>query len=210
MPPIHPPGGIAAGLDRAENGGRTAGDVSLPAPSAGGRRRIPRRRGGRLSLWRKKMHPRPPSGLPRSFAPFAKRRRRGEGGVKGGGATDAAFINMDDFGEGLGARPLLARRACDVPPSVPPRIGLSGCALRAAALAHRLAHVLGFPSVLCPSLAVYNGRPANSIRLVCSRLFWRGRQHPSRPWSCTCWRCLLASAPPEPYFALAIRLMLFS
>lgn len=91
-----------------------------------------------------------------------------------GGATDAAFINMDDFGEGLGARPLLARRACDVPPSVPPRIGLSGCALRAAALAHRLAHVLGFPSVLCPSLAVYNGRPANSIRLVCSRLFWRG------------------------------------
>lgn len=88
----------------------------------------------------------------------------------GGGATDAAFINMDDFGEGLGARPLLARRACDVPPSVPPRIGLSGCALGADALAHRLAHVLSFLSVLCPSLDDYNGRPANSIRLVCSRL----------------------------------------
>lgn len=50
----------------------------------------------------------------------------------GGGetTTDAAFINMDDFGEGLGARPLLTRRACQVPPSVPPRIGLSGCCSR--------------------------------------------------------------------------------
>lgn len=34
-----------------------------------------------------KMHPRPPSGLPRSFAPFAKR-RRGEGGVNGGGGNN--------------------------------------------------------------------------------------------------------------------------
>lgn len=180
--PHSPPWRHSGGFRPSRKWGRTAGDVSLPAPSAGGRRRIPRRRGGRLSLLRKNA---PSSAvwsasLLRSVCQKEEGRGRSEVCVCGGGetTTDAAFINMDDFGEGLGARPLLARRACQVPPSVPPtnwpfRLLLLLTGAR-----------LGFPSVLCPSLAAYNGRLAISIRLVCSRLERPAAPVPSRLVPC--------------------------
>lgn len=124
LAPHSPPWRHSGGFRPSRKWGRTAGDVSLPAPSAGGRRRIPRRRGGRLSLLRKNA---PSSAvwsasLLRSVCQKEEGRGRSEVCVWwwGGTTTDAAFINMDDFGEGLRARPLLARRACQVPPSVPP------------------------------------------------------------------------------------------